>query len=113
VTDERLEEIMGKLLLAGVALAAAVVLAGGVWLVAAGGMARVDYRQFHAQTRGWHAISRLAAPEAVILVGLLILIATPVARVVFALVGFALERDRLYVAISAFVLGVLIYSILL
>ena len=51
------------------------------------------------------------APEALILAGLLILIATPVARVVFSLVAFALERDRVYVAITAIVLLALLYSI--
>jgi uncharacterized membrane protein len=56
-------------------------------------------------------ISRGSA-GAIIEVGILFLIATPVARVVFAVVAFALERDRLYTAISAGVLVVLIYSLL-
>jgi uncharacterized membrane protein len=53
----------------------------------------------------------LSAPEAVIQLGLLILIATPVARVIFSLVGFVLERDRVYVAITLAVLAILAYSI--
>jgi uncharacterized membrane protein len=44
--------------------------------------------------------------------GLLLLIATPVARVVFAVIGFALERDRLYVVVSAIVLAILAVSLL-
>jgi uncharacterized membrane protein len=45
------------------------------------------------------------------LAGLLLLIATPVARVVFCLVAFALERDHAYVWITLVVLVILLYSI--
>jgi uncharacterized membrane protein len=49
---------------------------------------------------------------AIIQFGLLLLIATPIARVALALVGFYLERDRRYVAISAVVLIILVLSLL-
>ena len=49
---------------------------------------------------------------AIIQLGLLILIATPVARVAFSAVAFAIERDYLYVWITLFVLAVLLYSLL-
>jgi len=52
-------------------------------------------------------------PIGVAQLGLLVLLATPVARVAAALVGFALERDRLYVVVSALVLGILLTSIFL
>jgi uncharacterized membrane protein len=44
--------------------------------------------------------------------GVLLLIATPIARVVFAVVSFAMERDWLYVAISAVVLAILAFGLL-
>ena len=44
--------------------------------------------------------------------GLLLLIATPIARVVLAAVGFAFERDRMYVVVSLIVLAVLLFSLL-
>ena len=47
----------------------------------------------------------------IIQLGLLLLIATPVARVVFAIIGFALEKDRLYVVVAALVLGILLFSL--
>ena len=47
----------------------------------------------------------------IIQLGLLLLIATPVARVAFSLVAFALERDRLYVIVLLIVLAVLVYSL--
>lgn len=44
--------------------------------------------------------------------GLLFLVATPIARVAFSLFAFARQRDRLYVAVTLLVLGVLLYSLL-
>jgi uncharacterized membrane protein len=43
--------------------------------------------------------------------GIILLIATPVLRVAVSLVGFALERDRVYVAITGLVLAILLYSL--
>jgi uncharacterized membrane protein len=43
---------------------------------------------------------------------LLLLIATPILRVAFSLVGFAIERDRAYVIITSIVLAVLLYSLI-
>jgi uncharacterized membrane protein len=42
---------------------------------------------------------------------LLLLIATPVARVVFCMVAFALERDHAYIWITLAVFLILLYSI--
>lgn len=46
-------------------------------------------------------------PRGLMALGVLVLIATPVARVAFSLVTFAMERDRVYVLITAIVLGLL------
>jgi uncharacterized membrane protein len=43
--------------------------------------------------------------------GLLLLIATPVARVAFSVVAFARQRDATYVAITFTVLALLLYSL--
>ncbi|MGA2430426.1 MAG: DUF1634 domain-containing protein, partial [Candidatus Acidiferrum sp.] len=43
--------------------------------------------------------------------GLLVLIATPVARVAFSFFAFLYERDWTYVLVTVFVLGLLIYSL--
>ncbi|HZT76267.1 MAG TPA: DUF1634 domain-containing protein [Vicinamibacterales bacterium] len=47
----------------------------------------------------------------VVQVGLLLLIATPIARVVFSVVGFSRQRDWLYVAVTLTVLALLLYSL--
>jgi uncharacterized membrane protein len=49
--------------------------------------------------------------RAIIQCGLLLLIATPVARVLFSIVAFALEKDRLYVVLTLIVFCILIYSL--
>ncbi len=111
MTDERLEQIVGNLLRAGVVLAASVVLIGGAWRLGVEGFEQPHYGHFRPDVMGVRSLGGLALPDAVILAGLLALIATPVARVVFTLVAFALRRDWMYVAITAIVLVVLLYSI--
>jgi uncharacterized membrane protein len=119
MTDVRLEKVIGALLQIGVLSAAAVVLTGGVWLLAGAGRSVPAYRQFHGEPPELRSPHRVVAnlahptPEIVIQFGLLLLIATPAARVVFSLAGFALERDRTYVVITLIVLSVLAYSLLI
>jgi uncharacterized membrane protein len=50
--------------------------------------------------------------SAVIQLGILLLIATPICRVIFAVIGFLIERDRLYVVVSLVVLAVLLFGML-
>jgi uncharacterized membrane protein len=115
--DESLERIVSRLLIAGVLLSAAVVFLGGACYLARYGHETADYHVFHEVPQAYrsvqgviHAIG-LSNCAAVIQLGLLILIATPIARVAFSLAGFAFERDWTYVAITSIVLAVLIYSV--
>ena len=113
-----MESIIGELLRAGVLLAAAVVFAGGVLYLTQHRAARVDYKTFtpgSEELRTLPGIVKLAASlnsEGLIQLGLVLLIATPVARVALAVVGFQLERDRMYVVVSLIVLGVLVFSLM-
>ena len=115
-TDQRVEEWIGNLLRVGVMLAAAVVLLGGGVYLARNGRAAPQYRVFKgepAQLRTVAGIAREALAfrgPGLIQLGLLLLIATPVARVAFSVVAFAAEGDRLYVVVTLIVLAVLVYS---
>jgi uncharacterized membrane protein len=51
--------------------------------------------------------------QAVIVVGLLILVATPVLRVAVSIFGFVYERDWTFVVVTSIVLGMLILSFVL
>jgi uncharacterized membrane protein len=53
---------------------------------------------------------RLHSP-AIIQLGILLLIGTPIARVLFSLVAFALQRDVIYVVVTLLVLAVLVYGV--
>ena len=111
MTEKRLELIIANLLRAGVSLSAAVVLAGGIWYLASNPRITPSYHAFRPEVRGLQALSVLPKPEAVILSGLLLLIATPVARVVFTIVAFVLRRDFMYFGITLLVLLILLCSI--
>ncbi len=116
--DHRAEQIIGQLLRAGVLLAAFVVLAGGVLYLLHAAHGRPDYGTFHGVAPQLKTISGVLQgaihldPESVIQLGLLLLIATPVARVMFSIAAFALEHDWLYVGLTLIVLGVLIFSLM-
>ena len=115
--DKRLERVISNLLRAGVLLSGFVVLFGGILYVARHGGDPVTYAHFRGQPEVYRSVSDFLKPvielksRSIIQLGLLLLIATPVARVLFCLVGFALERDQAYVAISGVVLVVLVISI--
>ena len=115
--DARMEALMGRLLQSGVLLASAVVLVGGILYLHAAPAVRPSYRHFASEPGHLRQPLELMGgvghgdPAAVIQLGVLLLIATPVARVVLAAVAFALERDRLYLAVSLVVLAVLLLGL--
>ena len=116
--DHRIEVILGNLLRAGVVFSAAVVLSGACIYLFRHGHEHADYRIFRGEPSDFRTIRGVIRSlmeghgRGLIQLGLLILIATPIARVAFSIVGFALERDRMYVVFTVIVLAVLLYSLL-
>ena len=110
--------VLGKVLRSGVLLAAAIVLAGGIIYVARRGSSKADFAVFRSEpmelrsVRGIISQATTGSGRGLIQLGLLVLIATPILRVLFSVVGFWLERDFAYVALTLIVLGVLAYSLL-
>jgi uncharacterized membrane protein len=115
--DEQIENIIAQLLRGGVLLAALVVIGGAIPYLGFHPWARVDYRTFHdepAYLKNVHGIVSAAFSGnalAVMQLGLLILIATPIARVAFSVFAFAVEGDRMYVGFTLIVLAILLYSL--
>jgi uncharacterized membrane protein len=116
--DKKVEVIVANLLRAGVLLAAIVVLIGGVKYLAQEGTKPHEYTKFdpnhNPELHSPSGIIREAIhlnPRGIIALGLLILIATPVARVLFTVFAFWMERDYTYVVVTLIVLAVLLYSI--
>lgn len=116
--DERIELALAVLLRAGVLVAAALVLLGGLLHLILHGGLRPDYRHFAGEPGDLQHPGRIlvlalhASPEGLIQLGVLVLLATPVLRVAFSLLAFARERDRTYVALTSVVLLVLLLSLL-
>ena len=116
-SDEHVERLMGALLRTGVLAAAGVVLVGGILYLVQDGGTTPAYTVFVGEPVYLRSLSGIARdavaldPRGIIQFGLLLLIATPVARVAFALLAFALQRDLVYVVITVIVLGILAYSL--
>jgi uncharacterized membrane protein len=118
-SDQRIENWVGVMLRTGVMLAAGIVLIGGILYLVHSHGPRPDYTHFRGEPAALihlggiaHGVAALN-PESIIMLGLLVLIATPVARVVMCIVGFFFERDRLYAVVSGVVLAILLYSLFL
>jgi uncharacterized membrane protein len=117
-TDQKIENIVGNLLRAGVLLSAVVVLCGGILYLIQYGRAPADYRIFRGEPTDLKSVNGIVRyalalhSRGIIQLGLLLLIATPVARVAFSIFGFAEEKDRLYVAFTVMVLLILLYSLI-
>jgi uncharacterized membrane protein len=116
--EKRMDEIMGRLLRTGVILAALFVLVGGVIYLAQHPTPITNYRVFQGEPEELRTVSGIVHEAlalhgpGLIQFGLLLLIATPIARVAFSVVAFLYQRDWTYVAATLVVLGLLIYSLL-
>lgn len=112
-----MEVVLGNLLRSGVLLSAVVVLAGGCVYLFRHWHEPANYRIFQGEPSDFRTIPGIIRSalngrgRGLIQLGLLFLIATPVARVALSIVGFAIERDRLYVAFTVIVLAILLYSV--
>lgn len=115
--DRKLELVIGYTLRTGVITAAAIVLIGGILYLIQNSSALPDYHSFHAASTHSDNLSgmirniRAFNSYGIIQLGLLVLVATPVVRVMLSVMAFALERDLLYVAATLIVLGTLLYSL--
>lgn len=116
-TDRQVEQTIGNLLRIGLIIATLVVLVGAVVYLARHGAEQPHYRIFHGEPADLRGIGGIVHDAAVfngrglVQLGLLLLLATPVARVAFSIAAFALQRDGLYVTVTLVVMGVLLYSI--
>ena len=116
-SSERTELVISALLRVGVLCAATVVASGGIFFLAGNGTLIPDYSVFRGEPEEMRTVSGILRDamsihaRGIIQLGLLILIATPVARVMFSVVAFAMEHDWLYVMVTLVVLGVLVFSL--
>jgi uncharacterized membrane protein len=116
-SDMKIETVIGTLLRVGVLSAAVLVGLGGLLLLIHHGHDVPHYRVFHPEPVGIRQFPAIfvgaitAQPQSLILLGLLVLIATPIARVFVSIFAFWRQGDRAYTLISAIVLVILLYSL--
>lgn len=104
-------KIIGWILQGGVILSAAIILIGVILLpLRPGGLSVQRFLTFpQTLSQVWAGLLVLR-PQAIIALGLLFLIATPIVRVMVSIVAFMLEHDRRFVVITIFVLAILLLS---
>ena len=123
-TQHDIDLIIGKLLRVGVVVSCAITIFGGI----------VYLFQHQGPVTGYRAVEKAgdfhgAAPylreintiiprvfefdgAAIAQLGIIILIFTPIFRVVFSLISFIMEKDRLYVVITLIVLAIIFINMI-
>ena len=116
-TDEQVDQVIGNLLRVGVLLAAVLTAAGGLLYLVRHGGEPAGHRVFEgepADLRSPVGIVRDALAlrsRGLIQLGVLVLMATPVARVLFSVYAFLRQRDWTFVVVTLIVLTVLLCSL--
>ena len=117
-SEARVEQFVASVLRVGVIVSAVITAIGGVMLLFKHGSTVADYHQFAGEPVALRSMGGVIQgvaqldPLAIVQFGLIVLIATPIARVALALVAFMKQRDRLYVWVTTIVLVVLAFSLL-
>ncbi len=115
-SDQDLDISVAVVLRIGIILSASVVILGGVLLQNHLFSAVPDYAHFHSGDPGLRSVMGIVqgavnfTPRSVIQLGLLLLIATPVARVLLCIIGFTRQRNLLYVGVSSLIFAILLFS---
>lgn len=117
-STNRRDVLLSDLLRLGLIISIATVLIGAVLLFWQEGEKTLDYSTFTGVLPNLKELYLIIASAlngegvAIIQLGIVFLIATPVSRVALCVWLFFKERDYLYTALSIFVFAVLIYSLL-
>lgn len=110
--NNNVEVIVARCLQIGVALSAVIIFAGLLMFLLTGQSGYPGSTYPTSINNVFHGVIMLK-PYAIILLGLLILILTPVFRVAVSIIAFFKEKDYLYVGITSVVLIILIVGFLL
>ncbi len=119
-TDQQVDRIISDILRTGLIVASLTVLFGAIITLCSRGGEVMHYNHFQAEPDDLRKIpgivrSAFAYPfdgAAIMQFGILLLLATPLMRVVFSIYAFARQRDKVFVCITAIVLCILVYSII-
>jgi uncharacterized membrane protein len=107
------ELVISNVLRWGVILSATIIALGVVWFYLDGGGASQALATYPRSLGGIVQQLGRGEPLALVALGLLLLLLTPIARVAISILVFALERDWLYTVITIVVLLILLVSLAL
>jgi uncharacterized membrane protein len=114
--DTDMQLLLGRVLRAGTVISISIVFFGGVIYLYRHGHSVANYKTFvgvpdfvqHAGSLFNGAFTLKG--QAIIQLGIILLIATPILRVMFSAIGFVLEKDYMYLIISLLVLSIIFMS---
>ena len=116
--DRDIQKLIGQLLRWGVVTASIIVFTGGLVYLYRHGQERIpEYQKFAGKSAGYTTVTEIIKGIAkfkgkgIIQMGVIVLIATPILRIFFSLIGFVLEKDKLYIIITSFVFFVIMISL--
>jgi uncharacterized membrane protein len=116
--ENRRALLVALVLRGGVLLAAMVTVAGAIPLLLLHGKEYPSYHSFHGTDAPYRSLGAIlqgaahGAPLAVIALGIVVLIGTPITRVLLTMFSFLVERDHMYATLTGLVLVILLYSLL-
>lgn len=117
INDKDIQVVLGTLLRAGVIISMSIVLIGGIVFLIHNKGIITDYKVFKPELSKFSSIAAIFRGlstfhgDAIVQFGILMLIFTPIARIVFAIFSFFLERDYLYVLIGFIILAIITISL--
>lgn len=118
MTDRQLELRVARLLWVGVAVASLLAFSGGVALLVQVGGAPADYSTFTGTSAPFRSVGTIVAGAlaldagAIAQLGILVLIATPLARVALTVGVFLGRRDWTFATLAGSVLALLLWGLL-
>jgi uncharacterized membrane protein len=113
----RMEKLIGTVLLVGVLVSTAIVAFGGVVYLVRHSSSPVHYRIFRGEPSDLRTLQGISddlatfSGRGIIQLGLMLLVAVQVVRVVLTGVLFGMNRDRVFVVVSTLVLVLLLYGL--
>ncbi len=116
--EERdVELFIGKLLRYGVILSSIITIAGGIIYVFQHPHEQPSFKTFVGAPEYLRELSTIIPKVfqldglAIVQLGVAVLIATPILRIAFSILAFAIEKDRMYVVITCIVLAIILSNL--